>query len=102
MIEFEHSDVGSIRCPLHNQREAFTAGLIIQPTDPSLVRYPCGYVDGLTSKMGFDPAVPVPNKDELTKELITRLEQLEQRGAPRRTPAFTAPQSPAKKGGVAL
>lgn len=102
MIEFAHSDTASIRCPYHNHRETFTAGHTIQPTDPSLVRYPCGYVDGLAPRLGMESTVPVPDRDEAMLELSKRLMRLEERGGPRRIPTTPVPQTPAKRGGVAL
>ena len=101
MAEFKHSDIGSIRCPLHNQRESFKAGTIIQPTDPSLVRYPCGYVDGLA------PVAPTPapqlTDTVLLDEVVNRIKRLEERGLPRRVPSPpSTPQPPTKRGGVAL
>lgn len=100
MIEFVHSDTGSIRCLLHNQRETFEAGHIMQPTNPLQVRYPCGYVDGLA------PVTPVPAPQlmdtGLLDEVVTRIKRIEERGVPRRMPTTPAPQTPGKKGGVAL
>lgn len=43
----ETTRVRKIRCPHHHVFEEFTPGAIPQPHDTSLVRYPCGYVDGI-------------------------------------------------------
>mgnify|MGYP001611720406 CR=1 FL=1 len=102
MAEFKHPDIGSIRCPYHNQRESFTTGHIIQPLDTMLVRYPCGYVDGLAPRLGMEPTVPVPGRDELVTELSKRLMRLEERQVPRRTPPRTEPPTRPSKGGVAV
>lgn len=83
MPDFKHSDMGSIRCPYHNQRETFTAGSIIQPDDRNLVRYPCGYIEGLPgTNLGVPPLIPESQdlQDALTlRELSNRLRRLEER-----------------------
>jgi len=100
-IEFIHSDTGSIRCPLHNQRESFTAGHIIQPMDSRQVRYPCGYVDGLASASpSIEPALPVLRRDELLAELVNRLKRLEERPYTRPRPMPTTPRGTAPAGRI--
>ena len=99
MIDFTHSDTASIRCPLHNQHESFTAGHTVQPEDPLLVRYPCGYVDGLAPSAGVEPFAPdagIGKSFEILKELSNRLQRLEERPytrptVPRMEPRPTEP-----------
>jgi len=101
MIEFKHSDTGSIRCPFHNRRESFAAG-IIQPSDHLLVRYPCSYVGGLTPTARPERVEGRIGRDELVQELSNRLQRIEERQVPRRTPPRIEPPSRPSKGGVAL
>jgi len=71
----------TIFCPYHRQRESFDPP-VMQPADNRLVRYPCGYVDGVEQ---LEP-VARPQSTEELEEKVAKLTEMVRQQQYRRAP----------------